>query len=350
MVDHHEDTFPEVLTADLVRLSKELRFRAVDPALVARIVRALGEQPLGRFDRVSAALNVYLGFYAPPPKASFSDGWRRWFSAAAVPERAAGALNVAPGIEYLYLFHHSGWFREAALQKLHGGVTSPFWIAVIAYRLNDWVPQVRSAAAEAFDRTVQQAPADAIAKALIHLSSTARNWQRSTLGWQKLSALHQRSDVAGAIVRSIVGRPTGPLTRVLRDLLSSDAIDAHLLTIVREAVQPGLRALALQTLLNGEAKWPVGRRRRWIDKSMGQSRYEPCFASRPVQRPCSFETLLEIGAADRSSLVRQAAASGLIAHEEMSADPLKWAGRFASDAHVRVRERGEFLSKRRARG
>jgi hypothetical protein len=55
-------------------------------------------------------------------------------------------LQRTPDLEYLFLFHGDGHLREAALKKMEGGAPNAFCFAAIAWRLNDWVPQVREAA------------------------------------------------------------------------------------------------------------------------------------------------------------------------------------------------------------
>ena len=54
----------------------------------------------------------------------------------------AATLNFA----WLFLFHPSGYIREAALDSIVTPPTSAFFFAALAWRLNDWAGPVRKAA------------------------------------------------------------------------------------------------------------------------------------------------------------------------------------------------------------
>lgn len=344
MIDCYKGTFSPQLTADLQLLSKQLHRGPVDVALLRNVVEGVGRQPLATFGRASAAISYYLRDQDRPMRLT---GWRAAFSFKGKPHSAEAILTRFPEMKYLYLLDHSGWVREAALKNIRGALDSPFWLVVLAYRLNDWVPQIRTAAIDAFERAIRfTAPAIA-ADAIIHLIGRAREWQRWTEGQRVFHSFQWRPEVVAAVAERIVSSPTGPMVRVLRDLLRAKATDGFLVEIAVQAVQPAVRAVALDTLLRGQARWADGQQRRWIDKSMGLWRNEPRIVERPVERPASLDELLAIGASDRSPLVRAVAASCLIAHHELSSDPVGWASRFAADQNVRVRQRGQFFIEER---
>ncbi len=344
MIDYFEGTFSPELTADLLLLSKQLHRGPVDVALVQRVVLAVGRQPLARFGRVSAATGYYLRDHSPRTQTRLLRGF---YSASLEPD-AGAVIRRLPDMKYLYLSHHSGWAREAALKEIRGPADSAFWIVALAYRLNDWVPQVQVAAIDAFERTIRFTPPAIAAEAVIHLIGRAREWRRWTTGARVFQSFQWRPEVIAAVTAQVVASPTGPMVRVLRDLLRAKAIDGHLPEIVTRAVQPGVRAVALDVLLHGRAKWADGQQRRWVDRSMGRWRNEPRIVERSVARPAPFDDLLAIGAKDHSPLVRKVAASALIAHPDLPADPDAWARIFAADPNVRVRQRGQFFIDREA--
>lgn len=65
-------------------------------------------------------------------------------------------LLKTPGLEYLYIFHREGRIREQALDRIHGPIPNEFLVAAIAWRLNDWVPNVRAAARRCAERCFEK--------------------------------------------------------------------------------------------------------------------------------------------------------------------------------------------------
>jgi hypothetical protein len=48
-------------------------------------------------------------------------------------------LGQNPDIAWLFLFHPSGYVRQAALDCISDPPNSPFYLAALVWRLNDWV-------------------------------------------------------------------------------------------------------------------------------------------------------------------------------------------------------------------
>ncbi|MBB4612937.1 hypothetical protein [Novosphingobium taihuense] len=261
---------------------------------------------------------------------------------------ASYQLKKISQIENLFIFHRNGHLRQAALDKFLGPISSPFVMVAVAWRLNDWVPEVRHAAAECIGRCFPITDPEIIAQAALVLLLRRGEWGRWTRTEQALldSALG-RHDALSSLAALLVKLPTGSNAKILRESLRYSGLDIHLLKIAREAVQPATRAVAYQTVIGREARWPDGRKWRWVDKSMGIGRFDPTFSTRPLvadENGGPLKMILE-ALTDRSGLVRSVAMSGLIKHRDEFTDAKLIAQAFLGDPARSVRARAEFLMK-----
>ena len=249
------------------------------------------------------------------------------------------------GSEKLFIFHFDGRIREAALQRITGPISSAFLFAAIAWRLNDWVEQVRSAATACAARTFNQTSPSIIAQAAKILMLREYTWQR----WDKergvLWDCFARNDVAEAMANDLISAQQGPSARILRQALKQPSIDSHLDGIAQSAVQPGARAAALQTLLAGEAKWPNGWEYYWIDKSLGRRGTRTKYETRPIEQRDGQDTpgLIVRGLHDLSAMVRRVAAQALIDRGVEIPDARNLASELLKDRSPAVRERAAYL-------
>ena len=99
-----------------------------------------------------------------------------------------------------------------------------------------------------------------------------------------------------------------------RAALRLGLLDDHLLALSRTALRPGIRAITLKALLDGEVTWIARYERQWTDKRYGRTRRVPVLGRRAVTRPVPLDVLIRQGATDRSVPVRRAAASFLAEH------------------------------------
>ena len=111
--------------------------RELDRAL--DLMASLSAGDIARAD-LAIANAALLHNYRPRP--SRVGLWLRLRTDVSDAER----LLLTPGLASLFIFHRNGRVREAALARLSGGLPNPFLFAAVAWRLNDWVPQVRAAA------------------------------------------------------------------------------------------------------------------------------------------------------------------------------------------------------------
>lgn len=256
-------------------------------------------------------------------------------------------LQTQALLKFLYLFHGSGYLREAALKAFDGPLESPFLFACIAYRLNDWVKEVRQAALVCAERTFPQTSLEIVARAAFILLARVRDWHRWSEEAAILEKIFSRPDVMERLALLITTAVTGPAVKALAFALRHADMDRHLLRISQAAVQPSVRALALRTLIQGRALWPEGSKRQWIDKSMGHFKIAVAYGERPIDRPVSLDSLIAQGAADKAAMVRRVAADGLVRHRASLKEVDHLTQKFAADRSASVRERAIFILKER---
>jgi hypothetical protein len=216
----------------------------------------------------------------------------------------------------------------------------------VAYRLNDWVPEVRQAARACIDRTFMATDPAVVAEAALFLLGRRAQWRR----WQSdeaeaLDAAIARAEVTECLAARMMRATTGPMASLLRQALRRPEMDRHLPTLAAGAVQPALRAAALRTLIDGEASWPDGFERRWIDKSLGRWAPATRLGRRELPRFASIEALVGQGARDRSPAVRRVAADALVRHHARLANADALIALLAGDLSRAVRERIDFLRR-----
>ncbi len=252
-------------------------------------------------------------------------------------------LAQNPDYAWLFLFHGNGFVREAALDAINDPPASPFFLAALAWRLNDWVPQVRDAAAECARRVLPQIDADIAANAALYLLVRRLAWRRWNNEASVLDLVFGRSDVIAAAALRLQQQTTGSLASLLRNLLRYGDIDEHLPRLAAAAVQPSVRAIACQCLISGKASWQTGFELVWIDKVYGVSRIIPRLEAREVNATGPAADWIRAAAYDRSSLVRTVAADALIADRTRSPDAAALIAHLAQDRNSAVRSRSDFL-------
>jgi hypothetical protein len=259
------------------------------------------------------------------------------------------ACRKSPALRDLHVFHGNGRVREAAVDALAAPLQAPMVYALFS-RLNDWAGPVREAARRAVDRSMPDTPADAIAPAMRVLLPRATTWRRWTRSDQDmLDAVLMRADVAEALMDHVVTTRDAGLGPLFRALYPNPAIDAKLDWAFQEARQPHIRAMALDALLMRQLRWPT----REMQKVPGQWRYqlEPIWADRAVTVEVDLAAALERGVADGASIVRKAAADGLIRYRNdprLSGRVEPLTARLEADKNVAVRGRMEFLHRKLA--
>ena len=157
-----------------------------------------------------------------------------------------------------------------------------------------------------------------------------------------------RDDVKAQIVVKLLDGRQGPLPSFLSYLLRYDWIDPYLPSIASNSTVPGVRAIALRSLISGDARYTDGTAWRWIDKPMGLRRREPKIISRPLSIERNPIALIQEGANDKSAVVRRVALSGVIELGLYKSIDQKIVQRCTNDASASVRSRADFIEKKAA--
>jgi hypothetical protein len=330
---------PPALCAALTDIGQKLaRSERIDGELSRALDLMAGLSPAGIARADPAIANAaMLNHWRPRP--SSVGLWLRLRTDVSDKEQ----LLRTQGLEKLFIFHRDGRLREAALLRLSGGLPNPFLFAAVAWRLNDWAPAVRAAAVCCARRCFP-----ATAPAVVAASATtllARQWTWSRWDEERLplDEAFNRSDVADCLARVLIRGQTGPMSTTLRYALRTSAIDVHLDGIARDAVQPSVRAGALETLIDRRARWPRGYAWEWIDKSMGLRRRVTVSDHRELDVAPSRSALIARGVRDRSPVVRRVALDGVMRHLLSTHEGQGYAALLSADRSPSVRERAAFI-------
>lgn len=260
--------------------------------------------------------------------------------------RLKASLESTPDLGWILLFALNGHVRQAALERLKGPMVSPFRVAALAVRLNDWAAPVRAAAVAAMRRCGVATDPGVIAAAAMALIERSRVWGRwGTNERAELEALVARPDVAAALAGILATTATGAPHRVLRLALRQDGLDGALPRLARTAATPAVRALALKALLEGRAAWHAGTQVEWIDKRYGIARAVPVWAERPIRHDLPLPDLIAAGIADPAASVRKIAADGLILHAAALGPIEPFVARLRADRNAAVRDRAAYLDR-----
>ena len=333
--------------------------KLLSPELSARLAR-LGERldkspPKSELDDVLAGLDALpaesvvqvsreiadsarLGWWKP--RRRFHGFWR--LVGRSLEEREL--LQQQPDYGWLFLFHYDGHVREAALDAIARPPASPFMLAALAWRLNDWGKPVRQAAMRCAQRVLPVAGDEIVSVAARYLLDRRFHWGRWSEELDVLDLVLARAGVMAALA-SQLGEATGPLPTCLRQALRYPAIDEHLPHLAARAIQPAVRALAYKCLLNGEVLWPSGYEWQWIDKVYGLRRRVLKFESRPVVRTRPLDELMHEAVRDKSPKVRVAAAAALSMVRAQIGDTDALVRELAQDRSASVRMYAEYMLK-----
>lgn len=293
---------PPALEADLVALGQCLLAGiAPPPALVAACVARLDGLPAAQVVTASVRAGQALCCFCYPVTDPRKD--RR---------RICGVLATMPMLAQVLIVHRDGHVREAALNALATVPRSPFMLAVLAMRLNDWAAPVREAATRCAGRLFLQVAPDVAVTMGLALRGSWQDWTR----WAPAQAacmdlLCARPAVRVQLVARFATVCDAPLGVTLRYFLRTPLLDAALPMLAAMARQASVRATALQVLLWGQARWKTGTRQEWVDKSLGLARPAPELARRNVTLSVDRKILIATALHDRAAMVRRTALRAL---------------------------------------
>lgn len=106
--------------------------------------------------------------------------------------------------------------------------------------------------------------------------------------------------------------------------------------------------VARQALIEGRAPWPIGFGREWTDRRYDLWRRIPLFDRRAIKQDHSPEMLIVEGLQDLSAAVRRMAADALVERRATFPGLDAIVVTMAADRSPAVRERAEFIVRKRA--
>lgn len=321
--------FPETLQAMLENVRHLLHAGRLGSSSVVSAIEALAQLPpdiIGWADQ-RIALAAGLHEHTSLPRAA-----------------AIQYLLEMPDLAWLFQFHRDGRLREIAAGRLPSAPPSPFLLSALAWRLNDWAGPVRIAAHRRAAQVFPETAADVVAVAAPYLVTRWKHWGR----WEAQSralvdALCSRSDVGGMLAHRFATELAGPLPSELRHSLRLPSLDGHLISLFRTARSPGVRVVALDTLLRGRAAWATGSTKEWIDKRYFLYRRKSVHRSRSVASNADNSQMVMEALRDRSVLVRRVAAGFIVERENalpVMGDALRL---MQHDRDAGIQQRAAFL-------
>ncbi|WFU05755.1 hypothetical protein QA648_21550 (plasmid) [Rhizobium sp. CB3171] len=253
-------------------------------------------------------------------------------------------LEQTPGLEFIYIFHSDGYVREASLDKITGGLQSPFLVAAVMWRMNDWVGPVRTAAFFCAQRVFPLTQPDIIARAALDLLKRQHGWERwDELERSMIDDLYARPDIAAELAKLMIQQTTGPTPSTFRHALRTPLLDAHLEDISTQSVNPMVRAIAAEALIDRMARWRSGFRWDWIDKRYNLKRWTPTCSGRVLVCSVSPTVVAERAIMDRSPQVRRVVLD-CIGRNSLPADVgRQYARQVEFDRSPAVREAAAFI-------
>jgi len=152
--------------------------------------------------------------------------------------------------------------REAALRVTSGGAPSAFLLALALRRLNDWVPQVRSAARETLPELASNSEPQDVANALWSLLAHWSTWGRmEPADSDAVVAIASSQPVALALRSKIMDTTAGPAAFVLSQCVRSATFDCWIQEFAKaQSSQLSEHKLSGGYSLGESAGWRVTRR------------------------------------------------------------------------------------------
>ena len=250
---------------------------------------------------------------------------------------------------WLGLVSWDGYEREKSLNLLSEGAPNAFFLTLIARRLNDWVPEVRVAAKEAFILVARKTDSNIIAEALMTILSNWNSWGRIEQESRNIilnTAL--RKDVTLSLKTNLITFASGAIPNLLSQFGQLPIFDDYLNEIANNAIQPYVRAKAFRSLFEARMTWTSDYEWEWIDKAYGRRKLIPVIAERKINVSIPLIELINRSALDRSSIVRSVSAEFLIINlDRLKQDEVKiFAEQFALYKSNAVSERVQFVIKK----
>jgi hypothetical protein len=148
----------------------------------------------------------------------------------------------------------NGYIREAAVQQIDT-IPGPFSLALLANRLNDWVPNVRQAAEARLQLASAEIDPALVVGCIEYLWRFDEFGRASSIGRKIVDDLIG-GDAIKATLRELVLAESGDRSvRLAQQLLRSPDLDDLLTTMATQHKHPRVRSIAAKTALEGVFSW-----------------------------------------------------------------------------------------------
>lgn len=303
--------------------------------------------------RIQADMSLLVKITAllPLSNLEYWERFVRWeyFHAMASLNQQKSTIHFKPSpmLTWIDLISGDGFKREKTLQAITGAVPNSFFFALVIRRLNDWVPQVRSAARKKLPQLALESDPKHVVEALCATLPHWNTWLRMDVSdKQILLEIMGNTAITGAFKSKLISATSGPMVSIFAQLGRTPVFDTHLNDIAKHSIQPSVRGKAYRSLLEGKMVWSEGWQWEWTDVRYCKGRFKPILSERKLTDVAPFVETLTMASIDRSSIVRNIAAEMLIRNlTTLGGESVHLAQRFAADTSRSVAERGNFILK-----
>jgi len=302
------------------------RLRAdLNPEILARLDLSLRHVLANAANRTHARRGLF-GRFGPRANRTYAD-----------------ALELMPDAGLLFAHSGDGYLREAAVRAMPVSASDTVAMTIILIRCNDWVTAVRAAAFERLRNVLPTATAADLSPLVNYGLYRVASWGRGGAVAGDLVMTHPAW--ADALRQHLMTEVNGPLARTLRLVLRNPVLDGDLMAFAQGARSSFVRAVAVQSLLEAEARWPIGTELQYVPNTMRMQRRVTLWDRRAVPvDPATQDAILRTAVLDRSVGVRKLAADHLITvgptgHEDLCA-------RLGRDKAGAVAERMDYFHRK----
>lgn len=272
--------------------------------------------------------------------------WRRprsdWLYLAAWNAR----LKRAPELAAFVACSHNGYVRQIAVRHLGRGLSEPFEVLALFWRLNDWVAPVRQEARDALARVMNETAPAVLIAALAPTLARMDNWGRWRDVRDVVDNWFSRAEVGAAVVERLSRGGSPGDSRLWEALIEHPASDSLLPEIAMGRASAPIRARTVQTILTGQARW-LDRRAPYLGCDVYTGRIRIRYESRTIDPAVRAAFLTAPGlaalAADRSASVRLAVLDSLERRKPPANLARSTAASLVQDRSSRVRARADWI-------
>jgi hypothetical protein len=250
-------------------------------------------------------------------------------------------------LTWLDIISWDGYRREKTLRTISGAAPNAFFFSLVLRRLNDWVPQVRTAAREKLPELAKSTAPIHVVEAICVSATNWHSWGRiESVDKEIILQIMQQDSLIDLFKKKLISSISGPMATLFSQLGRTNILDKYIEEIASLAKQPFIRAKAYRCLFERKMSWSDGVHWEWTDKRYCQGHYITTISERKLSQEIPINDLLIRASADRSSIVRRVAAEFLIKElDNLGETAIAYANTFSIDTAKSVSERGLFALK-----